>query len=80
MPSLRLFLISCFLLMAGCSEPPGSSSAEAIVPPPDCKDACAAGFRWATDQQLNNKVKCRGDDDFGNGCRRAVDVMNPLGH
>ena len=58
------------LLLASCAEPPGDSgTADAIVPPPDCKDACAAGFRWATEEQLTNKAKCRGEGDFGEGCR-----------
>lgn len=67
------------LLLAACSAPPeGSASAVALNPGPDCQEECAAGFRWAVTEGIDNDVKCRGDNEFARGCRHAVALANPV--
>lgn len=69
----------CLLLLAGCSEPPApAAAARDIQVPAGCEDACAAGYRWAVENHIDNAVKCRGENDFGEGCRRAVAFAKPF--
>lgn len=66
------------LLLAACSAPPeGERGGVVINPGPDCQDACASGFRWAAENQINSPVKCRGENDFSRGCLKAVALAKP---
>ncbi|MES2919314.1 MAG: hypothetical protein V4729_11955 [Pseudomonadota bacterium] len=71
-------LPACLLLLAGCSEPPASSTASEVSVPAGCEDACAAGYRWAVENQIDNAVKCRGENAFADGCRSAVAFLKPF--
>ncbi|HET8729685.1 MAG TPA: hypothetical protein VFM34_01055 [Moraxellaceae bacterium] len=69
------------LLLAACSAPPGQpQTAQNIHPGADCQDACGAGFRWAVEENLTSDAKCRGEGDFGRGCRAAVAQAHPFNH
>lgn len=68
------------LLLAACSAPPeGASNEPSIDPGADCQDACAAGYRWALEEELTDTVKCRGEEEFARGCRKAVAFTRPFG-
>lgn len=67
------------LLLAACSGPPESVSKSTFDPGPECQGECAAGYRWALDKEITNRVKCRGDNEFSRGCKRAVDFAKPFG-
>lgn len=66
------------LLLAACSAPPESGRTAEANPGPGCQDACESGYRWAVEQQLTDPVKCRGDNEFGRGCREAVAFAKPF--
>lgn len=61
------------LLLAACSAPPETAhEAAAINTGPNCQGTCAAGYRWAVENTLTSPAKCRGEGEFGRGCREAV--------
>lgn len=79
MPLMRTLPVYV-LLLAACSAPPESSSPYAEIDPGnDCQDACAAGYRWALEKELTDTVKCRGEEEFARGCRKAVEFSQPFG-
>lgn len=73
-----LLPVAAAFLLAACSEPPEAEKRSDFDPGPECQQACAAGYRWALDQQVTDKVKCRGDSEYARGCRRAVDFAKPF--
>lgn len=65
------------LLLVACSEPPRQARSD-FDPGPDCQEACAAGYRWALDEKITDRVKCRGESEYARGCRKAVDFSRPF--
>ncbi|MCD6061323.1 MAG: hypothetical protein K0S16_1634 [Moraxellaceae bacterium] len=67
------------ILLAACSEPsPATQHAAGIAPGINCRDECAAGFRWAVERGITDAVKCRGETEYARGCREAVTSMHPF--
>ncbi|MDI1301313.1 MAG: hypothetical protein PSX71_05375 [bacterium] len=69
---------AALLLLAACSGPPGADKKSSFNPGPDCQGACASGYRWALDNEVTNKGKCRGENEFSRGCKREVDFARPF--
>jgi hypothetical protein len=78
MPLIRV-LPFYMLLLAACSTPPDTTALDGDFDAgPDCQNACAAGYRWALEEEHTDPVKCRGEEEFARGCRKAVEFQRPF--
>lgn len=69
----------CLLLLAACTEPTDPDvELGKLNTGPDCEEQCAAGYRWALEEALTDPVKCRGENEFARGCRKAVAFTHPF--
>ncbi|HEX6592830.1 MAG TPA: hypothetical protein VF050_12605 [Moraxellaceae bacterium] len=73
-----LFLLPVFCLLAACAKPPGQAEASTFDPGPDCRDECARGYRWVLDNDIESRVKCRGEGEFARGCIKALQFKYPF--
>ena len=71
-------LLPVFCLLAACTEPPPGQPASTFDPGPDCQGECARGYRWVLDNDIESRVKCRGESEFARGCVKALQFKYPF--